>query len=353
MPFSLLVLRGIIFYEETMVDKHKAVVVSGMRPTGRLHLGHLHGVIKNWIKLQNDARFDQTYFFVADWHALTTEYDATAALKGNIDEIILDWLAYGVDPKKATVFVQSQVPEHAELHLLLSMITPLGWLERVPSYKDLQQELSNKDLSTYGFLGYPLLQTADVAMYGGTHVPVGQDQVAHIELSREVLRRFNHIYACDVLPEPQPLLTEVPKLPGTDGRKMSKSYDNGIYLSESFDSVRKKIQVAKTDPARQRRTDPGDPEKCPVFDYHRVYTGNEMRQEIIAGCRSASIGCIDCKKKLLSGMEAELGPALEKRQALAAQKDLVSDLLADGKNKATLKARETIAKVRQAMKIAF
>ena len=209
------------------------IVVSGMRPTGKLHLGHYHGVIENWVRLQNDSSFSQKYFFVADWHSLTTEYENTSALKEYTKDIVLDWLAYGVDPNQAVIFVQSNVPEHAELHLLLSMITPVAWLERVPSYKDLQQELSHKDLATYGFLGYPLLQTADVAIYDATHVPVGQDQVAHIELSREIIRRFNFIFKKDVLAEPQPLLTKIPKLPGTDGRKMSKSYNNSIFFKHS------------------------------------------------------------------------------------------------------------------------
>lgn len=327
------------------------VILSGMRPTGMLHLGHFHGVIENWVKLQQDHRFDQCYYFVADWHSLTTDYENTKQIQEYSHEIVVDWLAYGVDPEKSVVFVQSQVPEHAELHLLLSMITPVAWLERVPSYKDLQKELSHKDLSTYGFLGYPLLQTADIAIYNGTHVPVGQDQVAHVELSREVCRRFNYIYKTDILREPESLLTQVPKLLGTDGRKMSKSYNNSIYLSDDQATASKKMMPMMTDPARQRRTDPGDPAKCPVFDYHKIYSSQETQAEVTEGCRSAGIGCVDCKKMLLTGMEDKLGAFREKRVALAADKSFVSDVIASGNKKARAVASENMERINQVVGI--
>jgi tryptophanyl-tRNA synthetase len=327
------------------------VIVSGMRPTGRLHLGHYHGVIANWVKLQNDSSFAACYFFVADLHSLTTDYDNTTLVKRHIQDILLDWISAGVNPDKAVIFVQSAVPEHAELHLLLSMITPVAWLERVPSYKDLQTELSNKDLSTYGFLGYPLLQTADVAIYDGTHVPVGLDQVPHIELSREIVRRFNFIYKTVALQEPQPLLTPTPKLPGTDGRKMSKSYDNSIFLSDTAAEAQQKIMTAMTDPARKRRTDPGDPDKCPVFDYHKIYSTAAVQAEVAAGCRSAGIGCIDCKKKLLVGMEATLAPLREKRAQLSAQPKLITDIVAAGNARARSVARENLTRIKDVVGI--
>lgn len=331
-------------------DKTKTIV-SGMRPTGALHLGHYHGVIANWVQLQNDPSYAKKYFFVADWHALTTEYANTQALKGYIEDIVLDWLAFGVDPEKAIIFVQSAVPEHAELQLLLSMITPVAWLERVPSYKDLQQELSSKDLSTYGFLGYPLLQTADVAIYHGTHVPVGQDQVAHIELSREIVRRFNFIYQTDTLKEPQPLLTQTPKLPGTDGRKMSKSYNNGVFLSESAATAGKKILTAMTDPARVRRNDPGNPELCPVFDYHKVYSQKAVQDEVAASCRSAGIGCVDCKKKLITAMDETLAPMRDKRGELEGNRAFLKDVIAAGNNAARKAAAHTLTRIRDVVGI--
>lgn len=329
---------------------HKNIIVSGMRPTGMLHLGHYHGVIANWVTLQADPKFSQAYFFVADWHSLTTEYENTTDIKKYVSNIVLDWLAFGVDPNKAVIFVQSQVPEHAELHLLLSMITPVGWLERVPSYKDLQNELSHKDLATYGFLGYPLLQTADVTMYGGTHVPVGQDQVAHIELSREIVRRFNHIFKTDFLREPQPLLTSTPKVPGTDGRKMSKSYNNSVFLSDSSAEASKKIMPMMTDPARKRRTDPGDPEKCPVFDYHKIYSDNQTRSEVTVGCTTAGMGCVDCKKLLVTAMDKTLEPFRAQRAELAS-KNIVADVLAAGCAQAKAVAGEKMKQIREIVKI--
>lgn len=325
------------------------VVVSGMRPTGMLHLGHFHGVIENWVKLQADTSFKSQYFFVADWHSLTTEYDNTSEIHDSVSELVIDWLAYGVDPEKATIFIQSKIPEHAELHLLLSMITPVSWLTRVPSYKDLQKELSNKDLSTYGFLGYPLLQTADVAIYDGTHVPVGQDQVAHIELSREIVRRFNHIFKTSALVEPQAILTQVPKLPGTDGRKMSKSYNNSIYLSDDAETAAKKIMPMMTDPARMKRTDPGDPNKCPVFDYHKIYSTDSVRDEVTKGCTTAGIGCVDCKKMLLKGMDEKLEPYRARRNEIAAQKDHVADVLQTGNDQARAVAKGNLEKIQAVM----
>lgn len=327
----------------------KNIIVSGMRPTGKLHLGHYHGVIANWVQQQNDARFAGLYVFVADYHALTTEYENADVIRASVKDIVLDWLACGLDPEKATCFVQSAVPEHAELHLLLSMITPNGWLERVPSYKDLQRELTTRDLSTYGFLGYPVLQTADVAIYNGTHVPVGQDQVAHIELSREIVRRFNHVTKTATLVEPQPLLTSVPKLPGTDGRKMSKSYNNSIFLSDSGEDIRKKIMPMTTDPARMRRTDPGDPEKCPVFDYHKIYATAATRSEVTEGCTQAKIGCVDCKKKLLEFLIPFHEPFSAKRAALALKPQIVEEAIRCGNKKAQNVARQTLERAKQAM----
>lgn len=324
------------------------VVVSGMRPTGPLHLGHYHGVIENWVRLQNDAKYT-LYCFVADYHALTTEYENTAMIQQSTHDMVLDWLAFGVDPTRVVCFVQSDIPEHAELSLLLSMITPVGWLERVPSYKDLQRELTHRDLATYGFLGYPVLQTADVAMYDGTHVPVGQDQVAHIELSREIVRRFNHITNTTVLKEPQPLLTTVPKLPGTDGRKMSKSYGNSVYLSDTAAERQKKILPMMTDPARVRRTDAGDPEKCPVFDYHRIYSSAAVQDEVVAGCTQAKMGCVDCKKMLLTGMSAKLDPYVETRQALLQKPAFISDVIVSGAAQAKKKAEAKMQTVKAVM----
>lgn len=319
-----------------------------MRPTGRLHLGHLHGVIENYVKLQNDASFTKRFYFVADLHALTTEYDNTAELHQFSHEVVLDWLAAGVDPNKAVIFIQSKIPEHSELHVLLSMITPIPWLERVPSYKDMQQELKEKDLSTLGFLGYPVLQTADVVLYNGTHVPVGQDQVAHIELSREIVRRFNHIFKSEVLIAPQPLLTKVPKLPGTDGRKMSKSFNNGIYLADEKEVVHQKVKTMMTDPARQRKTDKGDPAKCPVFDYHKLYSTVDVCTKVTEGCTSAGIGCIECKKWLLEKMDLQLDPLREKRQQLVQNRKFVEDVIQSGCAKAKAEAQTNLERIKSA-----
>ncbi len=325
----------------------KKRVVSGMRPTGKLHLGHYLGVLKNWLKLQEDY---ECFFFVADWHSLTTEYENPAKVKDSTRDILIDWLAAGIDPNKATLFIQSRVPEHAELHLLLSMITPISWLERVPSYKELKNELKDRDLSTYGFLGYPLLQTADVAIYNANLVPVGQDQLAHLELSREIVRRFNHLYG-ETLVEPQSMLTESPKLLGTDGRKMSKSYENSIYLSEDLKSVEKKVLGMMTDPARQRRTDPGNPDICPVYDYHKIYSTAEEKQKINTECRSAAIGCVDCKKIFLSHLIPFLKEHQEKRKKFESHPEILDEILAAGEKKARERAQKTLELVYKKMGI--
>ncbi len=390
-------------------------VVSGMRPTGRLHLGHMHGVLTNWVKLQQEY---ECFFFVADWHALTTHYGDPAIFEQNVVDMVIDWLAVGVNPASAALFVQSGVPEHAELHLLLSMITPLGWLERVPSYKDQQEKLHEKQLDTYGFLGYPLLQTADILIYRAAYVPVGADQVAHVELSRETARRFNHIYgrqpgfeenaqaaikkmgkkssrqynslrtayqeqgdheALDkarvllkeqqnismgdterllgylegggkmVLAEPQALLTPSSKMPGLDGQKMSKSYDNTICLREPLDQVEKKIFTMRTDPARVRLTDPGDPEKCPVWQLHQTYSSQETRDWVVDGCKNASIGCLECKKPVNDAIIAELEPI--QKEAAQYEKDpgIVKSILAEGCETARESARKTLQDVRHVM----
>src|SRR5881227_984930 len=271
-------------------------VLSGMRATGKLHLGNFVGALDNWVRMQDQYEF---FFFIADWHALTTDYADTSEVKANSLDVLLDWLAAGLDPERCTMFIQSHVPQHAELHLLFSMITPLGWLERVPTYKEQQQNIKDKDLNTYGFLGYPVLQAADILIYKGDFVPVGEDQVAHIELTREIARRFNGFYKgsrnLDVLPEPQPLLTPTPKLPGTDGRKMSKSYGNTIMLADPEPVVRQKLKTMVTDPARVRRSDPGNPDVCPVGDLHKIFSSKETMAKVDAGCRTAGIGCIECK----------------------------------------------------------
>jgi tryptophanyl-tRNA synthetase len=394
-------------------------VLSGMRPTGALHLGHYHGVLKNWIALQQEY---ECFFFVADWHALTTHYDEPQIIGQNTWDMVIDWLAAGVDPGQATLFIQSRVPEHAELHLLLSMITPLGWLERVPTYKDQQEKLSDKDLSTYGFLGYPLLQSADILIYRANRVPVGEDQVPHIEFTREIARRFNHVYGRDpgfeekaelavkklgakrsrlyrdlrtkfleqgddealgkaralleeaqnlalgdrerlfgylegggkvILAEPQALLTEASRMPGLDGQKMSKSYSNTIALREDPDSVAKKIRTMPTDPARIRRTDPGDPARCPVWQLHQVYSDDARRQWVEQGCRSAGIGCLECKQPVVDAVLAELKPIRERAQAYIDDPTLVRSIIADGCEKARKIAEETMDDVRSVMGLKY
>jgi tryptophanyl-tRNA synthetase len=394
-------------------------VLSGMRPTGRLHLGHYHGVLKNWLHLQNEY---QCLFFVADWHALTTHYDTPQVIEDNVRDMTIDWLAAGVDPAQATLFVQSRVIEHAELHLLLSMMTPLGWLERVPTYKDQQEKLSEKDLSTYGFLGYPLLQSADILIYRANRVPVGEDQVPHIEFTREICRRFNHLFGREpgfeekaraavkklgskkarlyeecrtayqekgddealesakallndaqnlsmndrerlfgylegsgkmILVEPEALLTEASKMPGLDGQKMSKSYNNTIALREDPEVITKKIRTMPTDPARVRRTDPGNPAKCPVWQFHLVYSDDATRQWVTAGCTSAGIGCLDCKQPVIDAVLAELAPIRERAAYFEDNPDQVRNILADGCEKAQELARDTMRDVREAMGLTF
>lgn len=321
------------------------IVVSGMRPTGKLHLGHYFGVLKNWLELQNQYR---CFFFIADWHALTTEYQDPKILRQACRDILLDWLAAGLDPKRCTIFLQSRVPEHAELHLLLSMLTPISWLERVPSYKELKNELKDRDLSTYGFLGYPLLQTADVAIYNAHLVPVGQDQVAHLELSREVLRRFNHLYG-ETFVEPQPLLTPSPKVPGLDGRKMSKSYGNAIYLSDDEAAVRKKMGDAVTDPARIRKSDPGNPDICNVFDYHRLFSPPELVSRVNLQCRAAEIGCVEDKKLATENLLAFLRPIQERRRALEADPKRLEEILEAGAAEARKIAQGHLKRVYERM----
>ncbi len=394
-------------------------VLSGMRPTGALHLGHYHGVLKNWVNLQQEY---PCLFFVADWHALTTQYDNPQNIEKATWDMVIDWLAAGVDPNQATLFIQSKVPEHAELHLLLSMMTPLGWLERVPTYKDQQEKLSNKDLSTYGFLGYPLLQAADILIYRADKVPVGEDQVPHIEFSREIARRFNHLYGREIgfedkareavkklggkkarlyeelrtrfqqdgdkealeqahavldeiqhlsvadrerlfgylegtgkmiLAEPGALLTEASRMPGLDGQKMSKSYENTITMRESEDSVAKKVKRMPTDPNRRLRTDPGDPARCPVWQLHQIYTDESTRATLEQGCRTAGIGCVDCKQPVIDGILKEQVPMRERAQLYLDDPVLVKNIIADGCEKARDLARETMRDVREAMGLEY
>jgi tryptophanyl-tRNA synthetase len=318
-------------------------IVSGMRPTGKLHLGHLLGTLRNWRALQARA---ECFFFVADWHALTTDYDRSEGVSENILEMVIDWLAAGIDPEQVTVFVQSAIPEHAELHLLLSMITPVGWLERVPTYKETQQQLEDRDLSTYGFLGYPVLQAADILMYDATGVPVGADQVPHVELTREIARRFNHLFGATFV-EPQALLAETPRVPGLDGRKMSKSYGNAVFLADDAAEVKAKLSRMMTDPRRARRKDPGDPSDCPAYNLHRVYCTPEELAFTAHGCKTAEIGCLECKQIMIARAEEELGPLRERRAALAARPDDVRDVLAHGTARARIVAAETMARVRE------
>lgn len=390
-------------------------VLSGMRPTGRLHLGHYHGVLKNWVKLQAEY---PCLFFVADWHALTTNYDSPLMIEDSVWDMVIDWLAAGVDPAQATIFIQSRVPEHAELHLLLSMMTPLGWLERVPTYKDQQEKLANKDLSTYGFLGYPLLMSADILIYRADKVPVGEDQIPHVEFTRELARRFNHMYGREpgfeekaaeavkklgrkraklydelrvryqqngddaaleqgkaliedaqslslgdrerlygflegggkmILAEPGALLTEASRMPGLDGQKMSKSYGNTIFLREDRETVAKKIRTMQTDPARVRLTDPGTPEKCPVWDFHRIYSDDKTREWADQGCRSAGIGCLECKQPVLDAIQKEQDRMRERAQPYLDDPTLVRSIVADGCERARKLAQETMRDVRDAI----
>lgn len=392
-------------------------ILSGVRPTGALHLGNYHGALRNWVELQYQY---ECFFFVADWHALTTGYEDTSKLQENIRQVLIDFLAAGLNPGVATIFVQSHVPEHAELHLLLSMITPLGWLERVPTYKDQQEALKEKDLATYGFLGYPLLQSADILLYRPTYVPVGEDQVSHLEIAREIARRFNHLYGREpdfeikaelavkslggrnsstyrqlrrryqeagdtesleraralvhsnnritvadkerllgylegsgvtILPEPQVLLTETPKVPGLDGRKMSKSYGNTIGMREDPDAVAQKMRTMQTDPARVRRTDPGTPEKCPVWDLHKIYSDDSTREWVYNGCRTAGIGCLDCKKPLIDKVVEEINTMRKRAQEFEESPELLRNIVTEGAEKAREAARATLDEVRRAMNL--
>jgi tryptophanyl-tRNA synthetase len=325
----------------------RPTIVSGMRPTGRLHIGHLHGALANWVRLQSEAR---CFFFSADWHALTTNYHDTAIIKAAEQEMFVDFVAAGIDPEKATLFIQSQVKEHAELYLLLGMITPLGWLERSPSYKEMRENITDRDLALYGFLGYPVLMTADIILYKATRVPVGVDQVPHLELSREIVRKFDNHYG-DVFPEPQPLLTAAPKILGTDGRKMSKSYGNTIDLGESAESTQKKIMGMVTDPARKLRKDPGNPDVCGIFYLHKVTSDEQTIGWVDQNCRTAGIGCVDCKKKLLEKLLPQQEKMRERREALLARPKDLEDIVQLGTRKAREEAGKTMAHVRQAMKL--
>ena len=321
-------------------------VLSGMRPTGHLHLGNLHGALDNWVRLQKEY---DCFFFVADWHALTTDYASPGQIHENTWNMILDWLSAGLDPEQSTLFIQSEVKEHAELYLLLAMITPLAWLERNPTYKEQQQQLQQKDLSTYGFLGYPVLQAADIIIYKAHGVPVGKDQLPHVELTREIARRFNFMYQQEVFPVPDALLTDIPVLPGTDGRKMSKSYGNCIYITEPEETVRGKIANMMTDPHRMRRKDPGDPELSPVFAYHKIYSSPDEIAEVAEGCRTAGIGCVDCKKILMRNVLAHLEPIRERRIQLERRMDEVKEIMRSGTERARNQAIETMEEVRLAV----
>jgi tryptophanyl-tRNA synthetase len=323
----------------------RKIVLSGMRPTGPLHLGNLVGALRNWIRLQDVY---DCYYSVADWHALSSEYMNSKVIKDYTFEIVCDWLAAGLDPGKSVIFVQSAVKEHAELHLILSMVTPLPWLERVPTFKEMQQEVADKDLNTYGFLGYPVLQANDIVMYKGDFVPVGEDQAAHLELTREIVRRFNRIFG-PIFPEPQTLLTEVPRLAGTDGRKMSKSFGNAIEIKDPPEIIRQKVLPMVTDTRRMRRSDPGEPNDCPVFTLHKAFVPKEVQEEIARGCRSAGIGCIDCKKVVLEHMIRALAPISERRRAFDSNPGLVREILEDGNAKARAAARKTMDEVRAAL----
>ncbi len=324
-------------------------VASGMRSTGKLHLGNYVGALANWVGMQD--KYDCS-FFVADWHALTTDYADTSKVKENSFEVVLDWLAAGLHPERSTIFIQSHVPQHAELHLIFSMVTPLGWLERVPTYKEQRENITEKDLGTYGFLGYPVLQAADILVHKGDLVPVGEDQVPHVELTREIARRFNQFYSLNgkpVFPEPEALLTPTPKLPGTDGRKMSKSYGNTVMLTDPEPVVRQKLKTMVTDPARVRRTDPGDPDKCPVGDLHKIFSSKDTMAKVYAGCRSAGIGCIECKGWAADALVQILNPMQERRKKYEENPGLAWDILEAGCAQARKVAEATMGEVREAM----
>jgi len=320
-----------------------------MRPTGRLHLGNLHGALANWVNIQNEDIYD-CFYFVADWHALTSDYKDTDLIKANSLDMVVDWLSVGLDPARSTLFIQSEVKEHAELFLILSMITPLSWLERNPTYKEMKEELSDRDISTFGFLGYPVLQAADIIMYKAYGVPVGVDQLPHVELTREIARRFNFLYK-DVFPVPEPLLTEVPKLLGIDGRKMSKSYNNSIYLRDRGDVLRQKVSSMFTDPQRMRRKDPGRPEICNAFAFHQIYSPSSEVDEISDGCKKANVGCVECKKRLAQRILDKMAPIHERQDYYLNHLEDVRGIIADGVQKASKIARLTMEQVREAVKI--
>lgn len=331
-----------------MTAKQQPRVLSGFRPTGPMHLGHLVGALENWIKLQDTH---ECFYVIVDWHALTSEYADPSRVNQHVMELAIDWLAAGLDPERSTIFVQSHVKEHAELHLLLSMIVPLPWLERVPTYKEQKEQIANRDLNNFGFLGYPVLQTADILLYRADVVPVGEDQLAHLELSREITRRFNGLYG-EVFPEPRALITRLPRLPGTDGRKMSKSYGNAINLGDPPEVTRKSIMTMMTDPARKRRNDPGNPEVCPVYDFHKAFSPQGTLELVNLECRRAGIGCVDCKSKLLGHLEPAIAPLQDRRRKLAEDRGAVVEVLRTGADRARREADETMRLVRSAMKIA-
>ncbi|WP_200763568.1 tryptophan--tRNA ligase [Nitrosophilus alvini] len=319
-------------------------IVSGMRPTGKLHLGHYLGVLKNWVKLQNE---NDCFFFVADWHALSTSYEDKLNLKKLTKELVKDWIAAGIDPEKSVLFVQSDIKEHAELYVLLNMITPLGWLERNPTYKDQLQQLEGKDIHTAGFLTYPVLQTSDIILYDAQAVPIGEDQRPHIEIAREIVRRFHHLFECEVFTEPKELLSPTPRLQGLDGRKMSKSYNNAIYLTDTKEEIWSKLRTAKTDPQRVKRTDPGDPEVCLVYDYHKEFSDEEMVQKVAEGCKTAAIGCVDCKKMCLESIERVLEPIRERREKL--DEEYIDSVIENGNKKAKIVASKKMEAVNRAV----
>jgi tryptophanyl-tRNA synthetase len=325
----------------------KKRILSGMRPTGPLHLGNLHGALANWKQMQEDY---ECFFFIADWHALTSDYDRTAPIQGYIVDVFMDWLSVGLSPEKCTLFVQSHIKEHAELFLLLSMITPLPWLERNPTYKEQIAQLKNKDLSTFGFLGYPVLQAADIIMYKANGVPVGIDQAPHVELTREIARRFNHFYG-DIFPIPETILTETPKILGIDRRKMSKSYNNAIFLSDSPEEIRNKVSEMITDPQRARRSDPGNPDVCNVFSFHRMYSDQQTVERVDQECRRAEIGCVECKRLMAENLIKVLEPVHEQRAYYESHPDTVRAIIEDGDQTARAVARETMEQVRAAVKI--
>jgi tryptophanyl-tRNA synthetase len=320
-----------------------------MRPTGKLHLGHLHGTLENWVKLQDEY---ECFFFGADWHALTSEYENTEVIKNSIRDMVIDWLSVGIDPGKSTLFIQSKILEHAELHLLLSMIVPLPWLERNPTYKEQQEEMPDRDLTTYGFLGYPVLQAADIIIYKAHRVPVGRDQVPHLELTREIVRRFNYLYR-NIFPEPEQILTEMPKVLGIDRRKMSKSYNNAIYLSDSPEEIKVKVSQMITDPQRRRKNDPGDPDVCNVFSFHKLHSTHDQVSMVDLECRRAGIGCVECKELMAGNLITYLSPYREKRLYYLSHGQKVTEILSEGTAKARSIAHQTMEEVREAIKIKY